>query len=67
MTDFHDVVALSWELDWNSLCYVRPAGFTLCDPVKPAYTAIADTAIKVTESKTHSFQLHFQLHFLFSL
>lgn len=26
MTDFHDVVAFSWELDWTSLCGHRPAG-----------------------------------------
>lgn len=26
MTDFHYVVAFSWELDWNSLCGHRPAG-----------------------------------------
>lgn len=26
MTDFHDVVAFSWELDWNSLCVHGLAG-----------------------------------------
>lgn len=26
MTDFHDVVVFSWELNWNSLCGHRPAG-----------------------------------------